>query len=429
MVMCLASVAPAMAVDWEQFHYDVANTGTTSSDAPDTNEILWVSDDIGAVKSSQAMIVGDRVFVYANNKVYALSRTNGGELWSASIPGDSSGFDSFASPAYSNGMVFVSAGFNLTKINAVTGAVAQQIAMPNGMYTCNGGPTVTGGKVFAGTYNQVWGGTALASYYALNESDLTDEMWNFTVGATYTGSTPAVADGKVVVGEWTYNTPSKLYCLNEATGAEIWNTTLSRDICGSPAIDTANDRVYVTTNCDGLLHAINLNNGNEVWNATIIAGDSTPAISGDYIYVSGSNYGSATGRTYCFNSAGVEQWNVSCGSWTMSPAIADGKLFTGTVGTSTGSWPNYVYYDGICVYDALTGTPVWSYEHAGSSPSVANSDGIVVSIGIDGRVYAFGMPPSPPPEVPAIAPPGFALVMLSLFGLGMITIRKMGKSK
>jgi len=81
------------------------------------------------------------------------------------------------------------------------------------------------------------------------------------------------------------------------------------------------------------------------------------------------------------------------------------------------------------VYDAATGAAVWSYEHAGSPPSVANSEDIVVSIGTDGRVYAFGMPPSPPPEVPAIAPPGFALVMLSLFGLGMITIRKMGKSE
>jgi outer membrane protein assembly factor BamB len=39
-----------------------------------------------------------------------------------------------------------------------------------------------------------------------------------------------------------------------------------------------------------------------------------------------------------------------------------------------------------------TGALIWQYEHAGSSPSVAeDADGnsIVVSIGADGKVYAF----------------------------------------
>ena len=425
MLMCLASVTPAMALDWEQFHYDIANTGTTSSDAPDTNATLWVSDDIGAVMSSQAMIVGDEVYVYADDKVYALNRTNGSERWNVSIPGDSLVYGSWASPAYSNNMLFVSGGYNLSKIDVIGESEIQRIAFPDGGYSCNGGPTVADGMVFAGSGYGSWPNPA--HYYAF-DSNL-NGIWNFTVAGAAV-STPAVADNKVVFGESIWDTPSKLYCVHASNGTEIWNTTLSKDICGSAAIDAANNRVYVMTYNDGLLHAINFTDGSENWNVTIQQSDSTPAILGDYIYVSGSNYGSGTGRTYCFNSAGAEQWNVSCGSWTMSPAIADDKLFTGTVGTSTGVWPDPpVYCDGICVYDALTGTPVWSYEHAGSPPSVANSDDIAVSIGIDGRVYAFGTPPSPPSEVPAIAPTGFALVMLSLFGLGMITIRKMGKSE
>ena len=120
MAVCLASAAPAMAVDWEQFHYDVANTGTTSSDAPDTNETLWIGQNksggeyIGAAASSQAMIVGDVVYVYANDNVYALSKTNNGtELWNVSIPGDSQAWGSWASPAYSNDAIFVSGGYNL----------------------------------------------------------------------------------------------------------------------------------------------------------------------------------------------------------------------------------------------------------------------------------------------------------------------------
>jgi len=388
MAVCLASAAPAMAADWEQFHYDIANTGTTSSDAPDTNKILWVSADIGAVMNSQAMIVGDVVYVYADNKVYALSKCGGNELWNVSIPGDSLSYDSWASPAYSNGMLYVSSGYNLTKI-AANGTKMKEIAFPDGGYSCNGGPTVANGVVFAGSGSGVWPSTNPGNYYAFYSNNLAPK-WNVAVNGNAV-STPAVADNKVVFGEYIWGNPSKLYCVNESTGTEIWNTTLSKDICGSAAIDAANNRVYVTTYGDGLLHAINFTDGNEDWNVTIQQSDSTPAISGDYIYVSGSNYGSGNGRTYCFNSAGVEQWNVSCGSWTMSPAIANGKLFTGTAGASAGVYPDPpVYSDGVCVYDALTGTPVWSYDHAGSSPSIANSDAIAVSIGIDGKVYAFG---------------------------------------
>ena len=415
MVMCLASAAPAMAVDWGQFQYDVANTGATSSDTPDTNQTKWTAD-IGAVEGSQAMIVGDQVFVYADDKVYALSRIGGNELWNVSIPGDSQAFGSWASPAYSNGMLFVSGGYNLTRIDVTTGTKIQEIAFPDGGYSCNGGPTVADGMVFAGS-----GG---ANYYAFDENNLNTVVWTYTVPAWGAVSTPAVADGRVVVGECAWSGSSSLSCIY-TNGTQIWTTALTGDIGGSASIDAANDRVYVATFTNyagdaGLLYAINFTTGAIVWSKSITYSDSTPAISGEFIYVSGSV--NAPGVTYCFNQTGVSQWTVPHGSWTVSPTVADGKLFTGDIAPwGTG--------DGIYVFDAATGTSVWSYAQAGASPSVANSEPMVVSIGKNGIVYAFGMPPTPPSEVPAIAPPGFVLVMLSLFGLGMITIRKIGKSE
>jgi len=373
--------------EWPQFHYDIANTGNSPSNAPDNNITKWISDNIGAVASSQAMIVGDKVFVYANDTVYALNKMTGREEWSTSIPGDTQAWGSWASPAYDDDMLFVSAGYNLTKLNATTGVKLQEIAFPDGGYSCNGGPTVADGMVFAGSGS---GG----NYYAFDESDLNTVVWTY---ATPTGgsavSTPAVAAGKVVVGEMTWGGASVLSCIDETTGTVgspgTWTTTLVGDVGGSAAIDVANNRVYVATFVDytgdiGRLYALNFTTGAEVWNQTITYSDSTPAISGDLIYVSGST--NAPGVTYCFNQAGVLQWDVPCGSWTMSPAVADGKLFTGRVGTDWGA------VDGICVFDATTGTPLWNYDDAGSSPSVAESDGIVVSIGNDGKVYAFGTP-------------------------------------
>jgi outer membrane protein assembly factor BamB len=96
------------------------------------------------------MIAGDLVFVYANVTVYGLDRDTGAELWSALIPGDTRGFDSWASSAYSNDAIFVSAGYNLTKID-VNGNKLHEIAFPDDGYSCNGGPTVADGMVFAGS--------------------------------------------------------------------------------------------------------------------------------------------------------------------------------------------------------------------------------------------------------------------------------------
>ncbi len=394
----LKEVGPVkeLTTDWEQFHYDVANTGNSPANAPDTNQTKWISGDIGAVASSQAMIVEDKVFVYGNDHVVALNKSSGVILWNTSIPGDTKDWGSWASPVYKDDMLFVSAGYNLTKLNATTGAKLQEIAFPDGGYSCNGGPTVADGMVFAGSGSE-------GHYYAFDEDDLNTVVWNYTV-AGGANSVPAVADNKVVFGESVWSGNANLYCVDMSTGDLIWSTPVNGSIWGSAAIDEANNRVYVATCVDygsdtGKLFAFALDTGELLWSAEITYTNSTPAISGDYIYVSGSV--NAPGTTYCFNSTGTLHWDAPCGSWTMSPAVADGKLFIGKVGIRGAS------ASGICVYNSTKGTLAWSYDNAGSSPSV--SEGIVVSIGSDGKVYAFeekemlqfdtGTPDNPYPSI------------------------------
>ena len=367
--------------DWPQFHCDIANTGNSPADAPDDNTTKWISDDIGAVVGSQAMIVDDKVFVYANDEVYGLDRSYGTVLWNTSIPGDWQSWGSWTSPAYSNDMVFVSAGSNLTRINATDGTKMQEIAFPDGGYACNGAPTVADGMVFVGS--------GAGNYYAFDENDLNTVVWTYTVQNNGAVSTPAVADEKVVVGELTWSGSTNLSCVNESTGLPIWVTPLPGDIGGSAAIDAANDRVYIATLVDypgdvGTLYSINFSTGAVVWSSPITYTDSTPVISGDYIYISGST--NTPGVTYCFDQSGTLQWTVPYGSWTFSPTVADGKLFA----SSTAPWSGT---EGIYVYDAVSGAPLWSYDHGGSPPSIANSDPILVSVGIDGKVYAIPTPP------------------------------------
>ncbi|RZN42206.1 MAG: DUF4430 domain-containing protein, partial [Methanosarcinales archaeon] len=386
------SIATTVVSDWTQFHYDIANTGDSPADAPDTNQVKWISENISAAECSQAIIAGDNVFAYisvtgADDAIYALNRATGGVEWSATFPGETKDWGSLTTPAYADGVVFAAAGYNVTGFDAEAGTKLQEIAFPDGGYLTNSGVTVADGMVFVGSGDG-------ANYYALNASDLAETVWNYTPALSRAYSTPAVADNKVIFGDagWGFD-DGYLYCVDEFTGTEVWLTNLTGLVWGSATIDAANNRVYVATAVDwdydeGKLYALTFDTGAVRWSADINYTSSTPAVSGEYIYVAAS--GTAPGVTYCFDSSGAPQWNVSSGSRKISPAVADGKLFTGDVGlrgmASEGT-------EGINVYDATTGALIWQHEHAGSSPSVAedaDGNGIVVSIGTDGRVYAFG---------------------------------------
>jgi len=379
--------------DWPQFHYDAANTGNSPADAPDTSHTKWISENITAAECSQAIIAGDRVFVYASaagvdDAIYALNRATGSVEWNATFPGETNDWGSATTPAYADGVVFAAAGYNVTAFDAATGTKLQEIAFPDGGYLTNGGTTVADGMVFVGSGDG-------ANYYALNASDLNDVIWNYTITRSRAYSTPAVADGRVVFGDAGWGCDDGyLYCVNEFSGDLVWSAELTGRVWGSATIDAANNRVYVATDVDwtydeGKLYALTFDTGVVQWNATIRHTSSTPAVYGEYIYVAAST-DKTPGVTYCFNSSGVHQWNVSSGSQKISPAVANGKLFTGDVGicgmASAGT-------EGINAYDAATGALIWQHEHAGSSPSIAedaDGNGIVVSVGTDGRVYAFG---------------------------------------
>ncbi|MHC1575367.1 MAG: outer membrane protein assembly factor BamB family protein [Candidatus Methanogasteraceae archaeon] len=385
------SVATATASDWTQFHCDIANTGNSPADAPDTNHTKWISADINASEASQATIVGDCVFAYisedgADDAVSALDRATGDVIWRTTFPGETKDWGSSTTPAYADGVVFVAAGYNVTRFDAATGEKLQETTFSDGGYLNNGGVTVADGVVFVGSGDG-------ANYYALNASDLDDAVWSYAPNLTRAYSVPAVADDRVVFGDagWGFD-DGYLYCVDELTGTEVWSTELTGLVWGSAAIDAANNRVYVGTAVDwatdqGRLFALEFDTGDIAWSAEIRYTSGTPAISGEYIYISAS--GEAPGVTYCFDRTGTPQWNVSSGSRQISPAVADGKLFTGDVGTGGMS---SVDAEGIYAYDAATGALIWQYECAGSSPSVAeDADGssIVVSIGADGKVYAF----------------------------------------
>jgi eukaryotic-like serine/threonine-protein kinase len=102
-------------------------------------------------------------------------------------------------------------------------------------------------------------------------------------------SSPAVMDGKVVVG----GRDKMVHCLNAATGKVIWTFTTRARVESSPAI--SGGRVYVGSN-DGRFYVLDLAKGTKLWEFT--AGSpvsASPAIAHGRLVV-----GAQDGKLYCF---------------------------------------------------------------------------------------------------------------------------------
>ncbi|RZN36786.1 MAG: hypothetical protein EF813_06405 [Methanosarcinales archaeon] len=337
--------------DWAQFHYDAAHIGTSPCSAPDTNETLWISDDIGAVGSSSPVIADGKVFVNCGGTVKALDESTGAYLGDHG-PG-SSKYGSWASPCYHDGNVWC----------AMPGAV-------------NGGIMVADGKIFGGD----WDG----HHYYCRDEENDEELWNITVSG-YAAGTPGYSDEMVYFTSWVY-TGGHIYCVDPDTGSEIWHQTVPLDVCSSPTI--VNGILYFTTYgfySDGDIYALNATDGTILWSQTIQRSDSTPAVVDGYVYVCAGCAGYSDLQTYCFDAVtGTPVWatdvNDSIGGWTISVAVADGKVYVGSSDELIGCKGTYAL-------NAATGDVIWSHPEGGSSPAVAHNT--VFTIG-GGRVYAFG---------------------------------------
>ncbi len=362
--------------DWTQFHYDDTNTGFSPSIAPNTNETLWISDNIGVVDSTSMVIADGKVFVNCDNFLKAIDKHTGEVLWNASVATTTTG-GSWLSPSYHDGKVFIS-GSVVYCINATDGSIIWEYALP--APACNGGTTIADGRVFASD------GSGL--HYHCFDEETGEKLWNFTVSG-YAQGTAAYTDGKVYFTSWPYGSGGYVYCVDSDTGTKMWSTHTTFEACGSPAV--SNGIVYATNYNfygDGGIYALNATNGSILWNKTIQRTDSTPAVAYGNVYVCGGCPGFSDVQTYCFNATTGELiWNTTAsdgiGGWTCSVAVADGKVFVGKPEAGTGMSFDYA---GTYALDAFTGNVVWSYPEGGSSPAVA--DGMVFTIG-SGKVYAF----------------------------------------
>lgn len=198
-------------------------------------------------------------------------------------------------------------------------------------------------------------------------------------GLVPTGSSPAVAGGRIFVGAGT----SVLAFDENGCGQDVcqplWATATGGNVFSSPAADGTT--VFVGSE-DHKLYALDAGTGAVLWSAP--TGDliqSSPAVAGGLVFV-----GSFDGGIYAFNAGdGSPAWKSGTnGVVFASPAVANGVLF---VQSNAG----FLY-----AYDAAgCGSPVCSrlrrWPVAGEgSPAV--SDGRVFVTGQEGSLHAIGFP-------------------------------------
>ncbi|RZB29095.1 MAG: hypothetical protein AEth_01699 [Candidatus Argoarchaeum ethanivorans] len=389
-------------------------------DTPDEPCLAWASEDIFAGGSTSIVVADDRVFVYCTGGggfrsseytyMVALNATNGEMLWATKI--DSAVYGSWASPAYHNGSIFVASGQQVFRIDGETGAIWWVYTFTDGGDNVNGGPSIAGGKVFVASYGG--GGIDGGKMFCLDE-ETGEEIWNtssYLKSVTHLGS-PTPKYGRIYYGRG-YD----VYCLTIADGTVVWNTSLQKDVYSTPVV--VDGKCYVATyefgQGYGGFNCLDAFNGSILWNVPVERTDSTPAYFAPrdsdkkYIYVVGGCSGASDYAVYCFNATnGSLLWtNEDAGSWTNSAAVSrDAKVF---VGVSVDTFN----YNGLKCFDAYTGDELWSAPYGGSSPYIAY--GRVYTIG-GNRVYAFGQRELPDLVVTAASASG---------GVVRATIRNIG---
>lgn len=345
LVACLGLPAATCAQEEPvQFRGSPTNTGTPEAEQfSGYGGMLWRVEMPGPIRSAAA-VTGDRVLVgSAGGFLHALERWTGRELWRYDA-----GAAVHGSPAVWSGTVYATdAEGTLHAVDLATGT---------GRWLVETGPTLAwawgheSGDLYisaptlgrAGGAMRLWFGAGDGRVRAVDPVD-GRVLWDAATEGRIR-STPALADGTVVVG----SADGSVYAFDAVTGASRWR------------FDTAGRA---------------LDSGDFGFDRKTV--QSSPAVADGRVFV-----GSRNGSLYAVDLAGGRAlWESSHGaSWVNgAPAVAEGHVF---VGSSDAEFVQAV--------DAVTGQELWRRETSGvvwSSP-LAVEDALIVNEA-NGRIRGF----------------------------------------
>jgi outer membrane protein assembly factor BamB len=385
------AIVPTAGADWSQHHGDQGHTGVAADKIEAGQRLAWSYRTEGTFLTGSPAIVDGVVYAgtrdengEGNSAVHAVDQKTGKKLWSYNVPSSIHG-----SIAVSDGLVFVpTLRGTLFAVNATTGQPVWQHEPEEAPEPYNQrtygyyGVTVADGKVlypYQTRHGEAKSGLLIALDVKSGKRIWASEM----SGATMSDGTPAVADGRVYVGN---QTADRVIAYDLETGEKLWTgaNKLGGWQDGIPA--AADGRVYIGSN-NGII-ARDGATGENLWtyrssHPSLVNGGATPAaptIAGNVVYM-----GFPSGAVTALDAeTGAVIWDRLLpgekyrGGIHTSPALSGGTLFVGS--------NNGTFY----ALDAKTGQPLWEHEigtWVAGGPAVSGNT--VVAGALDGNLYAY----------------------------------------
>ncbi|MFM5953943.1 MAG: PQQ-binding-like beta-propeller repeat protein [Novosphingobium sp.] len=267
----------------------------------------WSAKIAGSSKKQRLaaapVIGGGMLFVMdTNGTLHAFDAASGGARWTQGfqIKGDGASSVYGGGASFADGHVYVTTGMGeVAALQASDGKVLWKVK-PAG--PLRGSPTIA--------FNSVFVMTQANQLISLNAADGV-QQWNRAASVGQTGvfgvAAPAAGAGTVIAGFST----GELIAYRYENGRELWSDALARtslsttvgvltDIDADPIIDRG--RVYALGQ-GGRMAAYELVTGQRIWELNL-AGISTPAVSGDWIFTLTDD-----GRLLCIaRSTGKVRW-------------------------------------------------------------------------------------------------------------------------
>jgi len=405
-IVAVVSITPnASASDWPQFQKNNINSGYTADSAPVNDpELAWSKHTSGTGMGGidvTPIIADGAVYVLDYQGIlWSFNATTGIENWNADM---TEGYGTFelSTPAYNDGIVYAavssgSEGQGTGRVCAVytnNGTIRECEYYGLDTFQLNTPITYADGKIYVG--NSKYGTKENSTYYCIDASDVTNEIWSRTAphltGYYWAGA--AIVGDYIIYGDDNGN----LTCLNKDTGMFVDNLDVADERIKSSIVwNEVYNRIYFTST-GGYAFALGFNSQtghfilDDHWNTSIGYSTSTPAVYDGRLYVGCGSFGS-TGKVYCLSeSDGTQVWVTNnLGGVQSSPALSvvDGRKFIYfTVNDANGS--AYCIEDVGNTYDI---TWEWNPPYPDDQyimQGIAISDGYVY-FGTDyGRVYAL----------------------------------------
>jgi outer membrane protein assembly factor BamB len=378
-VFILAAASPALATTsdvtqaWPMLGFNAAHTGYNPdehildrSTVPDL-VLRWSRRTGKSLASGESPVVSESGTVIvpgADFHAHAFNASTGDPLWESSAESES------VSGAVTDDLVVFGQTTGVAALDLQTGKT-RWLNTSCGGQEVEAAPTVADGTVYAGLNDpelialRVESGTCLWESPAKMAYDST--------------SSPAVSNGMVYVGD----DAGRLWSVDAADGSVRWHAAATGSSEGSVSTPVATRRrVYATAGNE--IGAYKASTGVRVWAFGFFQGTvqfGSPAYARGVLYV-----GSSDGTVYAFDArTGYEIWTASPGPRAdFLLSVANGVV--------------YVSGHRLFALDARSGETLWS-RGAGkkgvgwwSAPAIVN--GQVYVQGVNGRLYAFGLPPS-----------------------------------